>query len=119
MYQLHPACRLQQSRAPFVARIAAVPAAQVLLEEQVPVISFYFGIPSPGVLSEVQSSGALTMGTATCLQEAQQLEAAGAPVLPIICTMLPEPCAVQSDSCTVLPEDCSCTAHKVHCAARG
>jgi len=51
---------------------------QVLLEEQVPVVSFYFGLPEEALLAEVKASGAVTIGTATCLDEAQQLEAAGA-----------------------------------------
>eukprot|EP00775_Hariotina_reticulata_P002724 gene2724-3021_t len=50
---------------------------QVLLEEQVPVISFYFGLPDEALLTKVKASGAVTMGTATCLDEAQQLQAAG------------------------------------------
>lgn len=50
---------------------------QVLLDEQVPVITFYFGLPEQQLLSRIQASGAFTMGTATCLMEAQKLEAAG------------------------------------------
>jgi NAD(P)H-dependent flavin oxidoreductase YrpB (nitropropane dioxygenase family) len=43
----------------------------------VPVIAFYFGIPEQQLLSTIQAAGAFTMGTATCLQEAQKLQEAG------------------------------------------
>lgn len=50
---------------------------QVLLEHQVPIISFYFGLPEPALLSRIKAAGVYTMGTATSLKEAQYLQAAG------------------------------------------
>ena len=50
---------------------------QVLLDEAVPVIAFYFGLPGQQLLSRIQAAGTFTMGTVTCLQEAQKLQAAG------------------------------------------
>jgi NAD(P)H-dependent flavin oxidoreductase YrpB (nitropropane dioxygenase family) len=55
----------------------AVICLQALLVEDVPVIAFYFGIPEQQLLSKIQAAGAFTMGTATCLQEAQKLQEAG------------------------------------------
>jgi nitronate monooxygenase len=51
--------------------------AQVLLDERVPVIAFYFGLPEQQLLSRIQAAGAFTMATVTCLEEAQKLQAAG------------------------------------------
>lgn len=50
---------------------------QVLLDEAVPVIAFYFGLPEQQLLSRIKAAGTFTMGTVTCLQEAQKLQAAG------------------------------------------
>ena len=50
----------------------------VVVEEQVPVFSFTFGIPD---FAEVKSAGATIVGTATTVAEAQALEAAGADVV--------------------------------------
>lgn len=50
---------------------------QVILEERVPVFSFTFGIPAPDVIQRIKSHGTLVMGTATTVDEAIQLEAAG------------------------------------------
>jgi hypothetical protein len=55
----------------------AVGRLQALLEEGVPVIAFYFGLPEQQLLSRIQAAGAFTIGTATCLQEAQKLQEAG------------------------------------------
>jgi hypothetical protein len=43
----------------------------------VPVIALYFGLPEQQLLSRIQAAGTFTMGTATCLQEAQKLQEAG------------------------------------------
>lgn len=51
---------------------------QVLLEERVPVFSFTFGIPSPAVIQAMKQHGIFIIGTATTVDEAKQLEAAGA-----------------------------------------
>ncbi|GIO88927.1 MULTISPECIES: NAD(P)H-dependent flavin oxidoreductase [Paenibacillus] len=50
---------------------------QVLLEERVPVFSFTFGIPSPGVIQSMKQRGTFVMGTATTVDEAIQLELSG------------------------------------------
>jgi nitronate monooxygenase len=50
----------------------------VLVEEQVPVFSFTFGIPD---FAEVKSTGATIVGTATTVAEAQALEAAGVDIV--------------------------------------
>ncbi|WP_269322415.1 DUF561 domain-containing protein [Paenibacillus sp. FSL H7-0357] len=51
---------------------------QVLLEERVPVFSFTFGIPSQAVIQTMKQHGIFIIGTATTVDEAKQLEAAGA-----------------------------------------
>jgi nitronate monooxygenase len=53
------------------------PQTQALLEARVPVLAFYFGLPDPALLAQVQAAGTYTMGTATNKQEALQLVAAG------------------------------------------
>lgn len=50
---------------------------KVLLEENVPVFSFTFGIPSIEVIQAFKRSGTVVMGTATTIEEGIQLEAAG------------------------------------------
>ena len=50
----------------------------VVVEEQVPVFSFTFGIPD---FAEVKSAGATIVGTATTVAEARALEAAGVDVV--------------------------------------
>lgn len=53
------------------------PNPQALLAARVPVLAFYFGLPDPALLAQVQAAGTYTMGTATNKQEALQLVAAG------------------------------------------
>ncbi|WP_167280903.1 nitronate monooxygenase [Paenibacillus lupini] len=50
---------------------------QVLLEENVPVFSFTFGIPSQNIIEEMKQCGIVVIGTATTVEEGIQLEAAG------------------------------------------
>lgn len=50
---------------------------QVLLEENVPVFSFTFGIPSQNVIQEMKQRGIVVIGTATTVEEGIRLEAAG------------------------------------------
>lgn len=50
---------------------------QAMLTIKPAVFSFVFGIPSAAILAACQSLGILTMGTATTVQEAKALEAAG------------------------------------------
>ncbi|VVM34743.1 nitronate monooxygenase family protein [Terribacillus sp. AE2B 122] len=50
---------------------------KVIIEEQVPVCSFTFGMPSPDVIHSLKQAGTYTIGTATTLSEALAIEAAG------------------------------------------
>jgi nitronate monooxygenase len=51
--------------------------ARVLLEANVPILSFIFGIPPREILEECRAKGIATIGTATTPEEAQALEEAG------------------------------------------
>ena len=51
--------------------------ARVLLEANVPIFSFIFGIPPREILEECQARGITTIGTATTPEEARALEQAG------------------------------------------
>ncbi|MFC3799163.1 NAD(P)H-dependent flavin oxidoreductase [Cohnella sp. GCM10012308] len=51
---------------------------QVLLEEEVPVFSFTFGIPPAEAIEEMKRRGIFIVGTATTVEEGIRLEAAGA-----------------------------------------
>lgn len=50
---------------------------QVLLEEKIPAFSFTFGIPPHDVIQAMKNQGTVVIGTATTVDEAKQLEAAG------------------------------------------
>lgn len=50
---------------------------KVVLEENVPICSFTFGIPSKEVLAELKKSNIILMGTATTVREAIENEKAG------------------------------------------
>ncbi len=50
---------------------------QVLLEENVSVLSFTFGIPSQDIVQAIKQKGIFVVGTATTVDEAIALEAAG------------------------------------------
>jgi len=50
---------------------------EVLIEENVPVCSFTFGIPSTEILNRLKDNGILTIGTATTVEEAKAIEQAG------------------------------------------
>lgn len=50
---------------------------EMLLEQRPAVISFHFGIPAPERLKAFKKAGIHTLATATSLNEAQQIEAAG------------------------------------------
>jgi len=69
--------RPQQDAAPG-AQPALEEQLAVIVEEQVPVFSFTFGIPD---FAEVKSAGATIVGTATTVAEARTLEAAGVDVV--------------------------------------
>lgn len=49
----------------------------VLIEENVPVVSFTFGIPDDASLVQLKQNGAMLIGTATCVDEAILLEQKG------------------------------------------
>ena len=51
--------------------------AQVLLDENVPIFSFIFGIPPDEILRECRRKGIVTIGTATTPEEAVALEQSG------------------------------------------
>jgi len=51
--------------------------AAVILAARVPVLSFTFGIPAPEWLAAFRATGTLLVGTATTVEEAKRLEAAG------------------------------------------
>jgi nitronate monooxygenase len=59
-------------RVPFSAE-----AADVLAEFRPAVVSFHFGLPSPGLLARVRSWGAKVLSSATTVDEARWLEARG------------------------------------------
>lgn len=48
-----------------------------VIEAAPPVVSFHFGLPPPEVASALKSAGSLLLASATSLEEAQQIEAAG------------------------------------------
>ena len=50
---------------------------QVVLEEQVPIFSFIFGVPNESQLRQLRESGITTMGTATTVREGLKLEENG------------------------------------------
>lgn len=50
---------------------------QVILEEQVPIFSFTFGIPPTSLIERFKTQGSLIFGTATTPEEAKKLENAG------------------------------------------
>ncbi|MCD5996209.1 nitronate monooxygenase [Pseudomonas sp. CDFA 602] len=50
---------------------------EMLLEERPAVVSFHFGLPSREWITELRMAGIFTMGCATSLLEARQLESAG------------------------------------------
>jgi nitronate monooxygenase len=56
---------------PFAGQLKAV------LDAEVPIVSFTFGIPDAGALVDLKRRGVVVIGTATTVEEARQLEAAG------------------------------------------
>jgi len=51
--------------------------AQVVLDSNVPIFSFTFGIPAAGIIARIKARGIKLMGTATTIAEARALHAAG------------------------------------------
>lgn len=60
------------NRAPFDADLCALVEAL-----KPPVVSFHFGLPSPGLVARVKASGAVVLSSATTVAEARWLEAHG------------------------------------------
>jgi nitronate monooxygenase len=54
---------------------------EVVLEEQVPVFSFTFGVPSASQLRQLHDSGITTVGTATTVREGLRLEEDGVDIV--------------------------------------
>jgi len=50
---------------------------EVVLDARVPIFSFTFGIPDKDAMSRLKARGITTLGTATTVEEARQLESAG------------------------------------------
>jgi nitronate monooxygenase len=50
---------------------------KVVIEEQVPICSFTFGIPTKEVIAELKQSNSILIGTATTVREAEKNEKAG------------------------------------------
>ena len=50
---------------------------EAIIEEQVPIVSFTFGLPSKDVLQRVKAYGATVIGTATTVEEALAVQAHG------------------------------------------
>lgn len=53
----------------------------IAIEEGISVISFHFGIPAEEVISKLKQQNIITMATATCVQEAKWIEAAGIDII--------------------------------------
>ncbi|PTY38284.1 2-nitropropane dioxygenase [Saccharospirillum sp. MSK14-1] len=49
----------------------------LLLQEQPAVVSFHFGLPPTDWIAQLKANGIVTLGCATCVDEARQIEAAG------------------------------------------
>ncbi len=84
------AARILELMAPHHARLGLPPPttpddflppfeqqAQVIIDAQVPVFSFTFGIPAPEIIAKMKARGIRLMGTATTVAEARALHAAG------------------------------------------
>ena len=54
---------------------------EVVLEEQVPIFSFTFGVPNESKLRQLRESGIITMGTATTVREGLKLEEDGVDIV--------------------------------------
>ena len=66
---------LRRGRRPVPAQLEAV------LEARPPIFSFTFGIPGPSALAALKDRGTKILGTATTVEEARRLEAAGVDVV--------------------------------------
>jgi nitronate monooxygenase len=71
---LEPPTQLNEIYKSFLADDAAF---RMLLETRPAVVSFHFGLPSPGWIAAFREAGVKTLATATNLREAQAIAAAG------------------------------------------
>lgn len=55
--------------------------ASMLVEEGVPAVSFHFGLPRQAIIDDLKRAGTLLLATATSVDEARAIEAAGIDVL--------------------------------------
>ena len=61
----------------YTSFVADRPAFEMLLAERPAVVSFHFGLPDPSQVDAMRRAGIYTMATATSLDEARRIEAAG------------------------------------------
>lgn len=54
---------------------------QVIIDEQIPICSFTFGIPSKEIIQKLKDEGIVLIGTATTVEEAIEIEASGIDVV--------------------------------------
>lgn len=50
---------------------------QLLIEENIPAVSFTFGIPTSDIVTRLKSSGCVLIGSASCVEEAKLIEESG------------------------------------------
>ncbi|KAI8917809.1 trans-enoyl-CoA reductase family protein [Powellomyces hirtus] len=67
--------RLQDTRELFEQQVDTV------IQQNVPILSFHFGIPSEATLAKVKARGIVTIGTATNITEALELAIAGVDII--------------------------------------
>ena len=73
----HAELGLPEPSVPEVTPVPFADALEVVLGAGVPVFSFTFGIPAPDALAALKERGIAVLGTATTVDEARQLAAAG------------------------------------------
>lgn len=73
-FDAEPPAQLDAGYASFIGNRAML---DMLLEERPAVVSFHFGLPDAQAIAALKAAGIFLMGCATCLQEAQAIEAAG------------------------------------------
>jgi len=57
---------------PFVSFLEGDDSLRVLVHQRVPVVSFHFGLPPPGVIEALHAAGSVLLATATSLDDARQ-----------------------------------------------
>lgn len=64
-------------KAPYPSFTESKPMLDVLLATKPAVVSFHFGLPTPGQITALKNAGCTLLATATSPEEARQIEAAG------------------------------------------